>query len=183
MKCFQNNQLKLQQCVMTIGAFDGIHRGHQALIRKAKTQADAYGVPLVVYTFDPPPKVYFQKQTMLTTLPEKKKFLQELGVDYTIFASFDQAYAARSVGDFIDELGEVNPQEIWVGPGFHFGNEKSGSLEELNKVFHAYQHPAVTCSAGEVISSTRIRQLFQRQQVEQAYVLLGREPYSLPAVQ
>lgn len=183
MKCFQNNQLKLQQCVVTIGAFDGIHRGHQALIRKAKARADMYGAPLVVYTFDPPPKVFFQKQTMLTTLSEKKIFLQELGVDYTVFASFDQMYAARSVQEFIDELGEMNPQEIWVGPGFYFGKEKSGSIDDLNKVFPAYQHPAVTCQAGEVISSTRIRQLFQRQQVEQAYVLLGREPYSLTAVQ
>lgn len=179
MICFSNNELTLQQSVVTIGAFDGIHRGHQALIRKAKAQADSYGVPLVVYTFDPPPKVYFQNQDLLTSLSEKKQFLQELGVDYTVLASFDQAYAARSVKDFIDELSEVNPEEVWVGPGFNFGKGKSGSIVDLKKVFHAFAHPIVRCDEGVIISSTRIRHLFNCQQVDQAYNLLGRKPNTL----
>ncbi|MFE5430597.1 MULTISPECIES: FAD synthetase family protein [Peribacillus] len=183
MRSFQSNQLELEHSVVTIGAFDGIHRGHQALISKAKAQANSYGVPLVVYTFDPPPKVCFQNQSMLTSLPEKKKFLEELGVSYTVFASFDQAYAARSAQDFIDELSRINPKEVWVGPGFHFGKGKSGSIEDLDKAFNAFQHPVVTCAAGEVISSTRIRNLLQHQQAEQAYYLLGREPYSLNSTQ
>lgn len=183
MICLRNNQLQLDQAVVTIGAFDGIHRGHQALISKAKERADEYGVPLVVYTFDPPPKVYFQNQSILTSLPEKKKFLEELGVTYTVFASFDQAYASRSVQDFIDELSQINPKEIWVGPGFNFGNKKSGSIKDLAKNFNAYQHPIVTCSDGEVISSTRIRELFRHQEAEQAYYLLGRKPYALTNAQ
>ncbi|PIC63171.1 FAD synthetase [Sporosarcina sp. P13] len=183
MICLQNNQLELNQSVVTIGAFDGIHRGHQALISKAKAQADSYGVPLVVYTFDPPPKVYFQNQSMLTSLPEKKKFLEELGVSYTVFASFDQVYASRSVQDFIDELRRMKPKEVWVGPGFHFGKGKSGSMEDLAEYFNAFQHPVVTCSNGEVISSTRIRELIRHQKVEQAYYLLGRKPYALTNAQ
>ncbi|PIC57067.1 FAD synthetase [Sporosarcina sp. P12(2017)] len=183
MICFQDNQLELNQSIVTIGAFDGIHRGHQALISQAKAQADRYGVPLVVYTFDPPPKVYFQNQSMLTSLPEKKKFLEELGVSYTVFASFDQVYASRSVQDFIDELSKINPKEIWIGPGFHFGSGKSGSIEDLTKHFNAFQHPVVTCSKGEVISSTRIRELFRQQKAEQAYYLLGRKPYALTNAQ
>lgn len=179
MKVFQNNQLKLEQSIVTIGAFDGIHRGHQALIKKAKSQAEHHGVPLVVYTFDPPPKVYFQNQSILTSLPEKKRFLEELGVSYTVFASFNEEYAARSVQDFLDELRDMNPLEIWVGPGFNFGKGKSGSIEDLNHAFTAYQHPVVTCPEGEVISSTRIRKLLQHQQVEKAYDLLGRNQYSL----
>lgn len=179
MKCLQNNQLELSHSVVTIGAFDGVHRGHQALIRQAKMQADYYGVPLVVYTFDPPPKVYFQNQSMLTSLPEKKTFLEALGVSYTVFASFNEAYASRSVQDFIDELSRVNPKEIWVGPDFHFGKGKSGSIEDLVKNFNAFQHPIVTCSDGKVISSTRIRELLQHDEVKQAYDLLGRKPYTL----
>ncbi len=178
MEFFQNNQLKLEQSVVTIGAFDGIHRGHQALIKKAKSQAEHYGVPLVVYTFDPPPKVYFQNQSMLTSLPEKKRILKELGVSYTVFASFNEEYAARSVQDFIVELSDASPLEIWVGPGFHFGKGKSGSIEDLDRTFQAYQHPIVTCREGEVISSTRIRKLLQLKQMEKAYDLLGRNQYS-----
>lgn len=179
MICLSNNKLVLKESVVTIGAFDGIHRGHQALIRTAKAQADSYGVPLVVYTFDPPPKVYFQNQDMLTSLTEKKQFLQELGVDYTVFATFNQTYAARSVQDFIDELSEVNPLEVWVGPGFNFGKGKSGSIVDLKKAFHAFTHPIVRCDDGEIISSTRIRHLLNCQQVNQAYTLLGRKPNAL----
>jgi len=178
MRTFGNNQLKLGQSVVTIGAFDGIHRGHQALIKKAKSQADLYGVPLVVYTFDPPPKVYFQNQSMLTSLAEKKRFLKALGVSYTVFASFDKEYASRSVQDFIDELSDVNPREVWVGPGFNFGKGKSGTIENLDNAFNAYQHPVVTCPKGEVISSTRIRKLFQHKEAEQAYYLLGRSQFA-----
>lgn len=179
MRIYRNNQLKLDQSVVTIGAFDGIHRGHQALIKKAKSQADFYEVPLVVYTFDPPPKVYFQNQSILTSLSEKKRFLEALDVSYTIFASFDEEYASRSVQDFIEELGDVNPREIWVGPGFNFGKAKSGTIKDLDKAFKAHQHPIVTCPKGEVISSTRIRQLFQHEKVEQAYDLLGRNQLTL----
>ena len=179
MQSFRNNQLKLDESVVTIGAFDGIHRGHQALIKKARTQANQYGVPLVVYTFDPPPKVYFQNQSMLTSLSEKKRFLKALGVSYTVFASFDEAYAARGVKDFVDELSCVNPKEIWVGPGFKFGKEKSGSIDDLNHAFNAYQYPVVTCPKGEVISSTRIRKLFEHKEAKQAYDLLGRNEFAL----
>lgn len=100
--------------------------------------------------------------------------LEALGVSYTIFASFDEVYASREVQDFIDELSNINPREIWVGPAFHFGKKKSGTIQDLNKAFKAYQHPVVTCPKGEVISSTRIRQLFQHEQIEQANDLLGR---------
>lgn len=174
MKIFRENELQLKESIVTIGAFDGIHRGHQALIRKAKAQADFYNIPLVVYTFDPPPKVYFQNQSILTPLDEKQRFLEALGVSYTIFASFDEVYASREVQDFIDELSDINPREIWVGPAFHFGKKKSGTIHDLNEAFEAYQHPVVTCPEGEVISSTRIRQLFQHEQIEQANDLLGR---------
>ncbi|MBE1554315.1 FAD synthetase family protein [Sporosarcina limicola] len=182
MRVFRNNQLKLEQSVVTIGAFDGIHRGHQALIKKAKSQAELYGIPLVVYTFDPPPKVYFQNQSILTSLPEKKYFLEALGVSYSVFASFDEEYALRGVQDFIDELSDVNPKEVWVGPGFNFGKGKSGTIEDLNNAFKAYQHPIVTCPKGEVISSTRIRQLFQHKEAEQAYYLLGRNQFVLSGI-
>lgn len=179
MRVFQNNQLELKQSVVTIGAFDGIHIGHQALIKKAKSRAGFHGVPLVVYTFSPPPKVYFQNQTILTSLSEKKKFLEALDVSYTVFASFDEKYSSRSAQDFVDELSDMNPMEVWVGPGFHFGKGKSGTIEDLNVVFKAYQHPIVTCSDGEVISSTRIRELLRHNETEKAYYLLGRNQLAL----
>lgn len=174
MRVFQNNQLDLDRSVVTIGAFDGIHRGHQALIQKAKSRADEYGVPLVVYTFDPPPRAFFQNQLVLTQLPEKKRYLEELGVSYAIFASFDRDYAARTVDEYIDELKRLNPREIWVGPDFQFGKGKSGSILDLQDHFQTFQHPIVTCPEGEIISSSRIRHLLLHKEVEKAHFLLGR---------
>ncbi|MFT4413693.1 FAD synthetase [Fredinandcohnia humi] len=174
MKVFKNNQLKLNNSVVSIGAFDGIHLGHQALIRKAKMRADDHGVPLVVYTFDPPPKAFFQHQMVLTPISEKIQYLQELGCSYTVIASFDQEYASRSVTDFVEELALLHPLEIWVGPDFHFGKGKSGSITNLEKAFTAFQHPVVTCEEGNVISSTRIRNLLLQNKLDKAQSLLGR---------
>lgn len=174
MKIHGINELTLAQSIVTIGAFDGIHLGHQTLINKAKSRAEFFNIPLVVYTFDPPPKVYFQKADILTSLPEKKQFLEALGVCHTIFAPFNEKYASRSVEEFIEELASINPQEIWVGPDFQFGNGKTGTIEDLDRAFTAYQHPVVLCQRGERISSTRIRNLFQSEEIEQANNLLGR---------
>lgn len=174
-KTYRDGELELSRSIVTIGAFDGLHLGHQALINQAKLRAEEHRIPLIVYTFDPPPKVYFQNQSLLTPLAEKKEFLQIMGVDYTIFASFDDHYASKSVNDFLNELRKVHPKEIWVGPDFHFGKGKSGTARDLNTISKTYEQPVVRCPKGEVISSTRIRNLFQCQEVEQAYRLLGRQ--------
>ncbi|MEV9641181.1 FAD synthetase family protein [Mammaliicoccus sciuri] len=174
-KVYRDGELELPQSIMTIGAFDGLHLGHQALINRAKSRAEIYGVPFVVYTFDPPPKVYFQNQSLLTPFAEKEKFLRNMGVDYTIVASFDEHYASRSVGEFLVELRKIHPQEIWVGPNFYFGKGKSGTTQDLNMISKTFEQPVVRCSKGEVISSTRIRKLFQGNEADQAYCLLGRQ--------
>ncbi|UCZ52745.1 FAD synthetase family protein [Bacillus shivajii] len=174
MNVYKNDQLELNQSIVTVGAFDGIHRGHRALIHKAKAQADKYSVPLVVYTFDRPPRVYFQNQMMLMTQEEKMTHFQQLGVTHVIFASFTRDYASRSVDDFIKELNRLTPLEIWVGPDFQFGKGKSGTLEDLKQHFNAYKFPAVKCAEGEVISSTRIRKLIFDEDYEKAALLLGK---------
>lgn len=173
MQIFSCDSLKLPASVLAIGAFDGVHRGHQQLIRKAKTQADWMQVPLVVYTFDPPPRVYFQKKLQLASLPEKLERLRRLGVDHTVVAPFDTFYASREAEVFLDEIHTMNPVSIWVGKDFKFGANRNGNIDTLKQNFQINSLDLVCCQDGEIISSTRIRHLIANNMTAKAEQLLG----------
>lgn len=173
MRVHPSETLKLWDSVVTIGAFDGVHRGHQALVRRAVIRAAQLGVPSVAYTFDPPPRAYFQNAEILTPGPEKTGRLGALGLDHTVLAHFNAAYAARSAEDFLEELAELNPAEIWVGKDFRFGHGQAGDVEMLGRRFAVRVFEPVRCGVGEVISSTRVRSLMSQGFVGNALNLLG----------
>jgi riboflavin kinase / FMN adenylyltransferase len=170
----KEGELELKQSVVTIGAFDGIHIGHQSLISKAVSRAQELHVPSVVYTFDPPPRAFFQKQMILTNVEEKISFIKKLNVDYVIIANFDEHYISKSAEAFLEELKGLSPKELWVGPNFQFGKGKSGTIEHLVEQFNTVIHPLIKCSKGETVSSTRIRNLLYKQEEKLANELLGR---------
>lgn len=165
--------LKLPASVVTIGAFDGVHRGHQALIRRAKDRAARLSVPAVVYTFDPPPRAYFRDTLILTPLAEKLRRLEELGVDHAVVASFDAEYAARGAQAFLDELEGLSPREVWVGRNFRFGGDREGGLEDLEARFSTRVLEPVRSGSGEVISSSQVRALITQGAMVEARALLG----------
>ncbi|OIK14980.1 FAD synthetase [Bacillus sp. MUM 116] len=171
--------LQLPASVLTIGALDGVHKGHQALIKTAKERATELGVPLVVYTFDPPPRVYFKNAMLLSSLPEKLLKLESLGVDFCIIAPFNEHYMTKEVSSFISEITELNPVEIWEGPDFHFGKNREGTIDTLQKYFSVKIMQSLRCPSGEIISSSRIRTLFKENKQVQAEQLLG---WNLPEV-
>lgn len=165
--------LQLPASVLTIGALDGVHRGHQEMIRLARARAKELGVPLVVYTFDPPPRVYFQHTILLSSLPEKLRKLESLGVDHVIVAPFDADYVSKGVGTFLDELAEVNPLEVWEGSDFRFGRNRDGDINTLRERFAVHVVEPVRCPSGKIISSSRIRALLMQDLAEEARELLG----------
>lgn len=173
MRVHPANTLELPASVVTVGAFDGVHLGHQALIRRAVTRARALGVPAVVYTFDPPPRCFLQGVPQLTRLEEKLRRLAQLDVDHVVVARFDEAYMSRSAEGFIEEIRALNPNEIWIGRDFRFGRGRQGGLEELAAAFSVQVMDPICCTRGEVISSTRIRSLMAAGQREEAWALLG----------
>lgn len=175
MRIVNDNELSLPASVVSIGAFDGLHKGHQTLIKQAVRRAYELEVLSVVYTFDPPPRVYFQNQQVLTSIEEKLALIENLNVDYTIVANFDEHYASKPPADFITELSQLNTREIWVGSDFHFGKGKQGNIEMLSNYFTVNIHPFITCDQGEKISSTRIRELLQNNDWLEVYQLLGRK--------
>ncbi|KSU63329.1 FAD synthetase [[Bacillus] enclensis] len=167
------SSLELPGSVVAIGAFDGVHRGHQAVIRQSVQRSRKLKVPSVVYTFDPPPRVFFQGAKMLTTVDEKLWKLKKLGVQHTVVTQFDEVYAKKSASEFIHSLEKLNPVEIMVGGDFRFGKDRIGDISLLEKYFKVSVTKPVLCSQGSIISSTRIRQLISEGEVNLSNALLG----------
>jgi riboflavin kinase / FMN adenylyltransferase len=168
-----DRELQLSGCVLTMGAFDGVHLGHQELIRQAIRSARALRLPAVVYTFDTPPKVFFGQAEALTSLAARLTRIRRLGPDHIIVAHFAEAYRRRSAADFIAELGALNPHQIWVGEDFRFGSCKTGNVDLLRSYFNVRCIDPVRCENGEMVSSSRIRRLRHAGQLGVAAALEG----------
>lgn len=167
-----------QPCAVAIGAFDGLHRGHQALLAELRAQALALGVPALVYTFDPPTRVLLQGSEFLSTLEEKLELLGSLGVREVIAAPFTHEFAARPKGDFLADLAALRPEALVVGEDFRFGRGRTGGVDDLRGVCaRLTEYPLLHCG-GEAIKSSRVRALLGSGAVHEAAALLGR-PYSL----
>lgn len=169
--------------VLTIGNFDGVHVGHQAILRMIVDRARALAGESVLYTFEPHPRRVLQSEKalrLLETFDQKMETLAALGVDAVIAEPFDQAFAQVSPEEFIQDYvhARVRPVEVYVGYDFHFGRDREGSMRLLTERgphlgFSVTVVPEVSVE-GRDVNSTRIRQLLAEGQVEEAALLLGR---------
>jgi len=169
--------------VVAVGNFDGVHRGHRALIAEAKAQADARGVPLAVLSFEPHPQEYFRpspESFRLTPLRTKARLLADLGVDVLFALNFDGEMARRSPQDFVQNVlvAGLGIGGVVVGHDFEFGQKRAGNLATLSLLggqegFSVTAFDTVTASGDEKISSTLIRQLLKQAKPEEAARLLG----------
>lgn len=159
--------------VVAVGSFDGLHLGHQHLIHQAQQEAKNLHVPLLVYTFDPPSKVFMKGEGFLTDLTEKLELLRGLGVEITLIVPFTEAFAQRSKDEFLGDLRTLEAQRIYVGADFRFGQGRAGGLEDLRAVALTRILPLLELGGGPVKSS-RIRDLLRKGEVDQVKLLLGR---------
>jgi riboflavin kinase / FMN adenylyltransferase len=176
--------------VVCIGNFDGLHRGHQALVDRTTQLAQQLGCPAVVYTFDPhPAQVLFPERghKALFSREDLAHQLERHHVNIAIFEPFTKSFAALSPERFVaDYLVQwLKPRFVVVGEDFNFGNQRSGSvslLQELAKPLgFAVEVVPPVFWAGEVVSSSRIRRAVQDGNMELAQDLLGR-PFSLQGI-
>lgn len=167
------DELELTACVLTIGAFDGVHRGHQTLLSTVAERAAAVAIPAVAYTFDPPPRAVLANARVLTPLDDKLRRFAALGVSHAIVAPFDRAYAGRTAERFIAELRRLEPIELWVGEGFRFGARRAGDAALLAEHFDVRILSPVRSDDGREISSSRVRDLLESHAYEEAAALLS----------
>src|SRR5476649_119592 len=173
----------LRGAVVAIGNFDGVHRGHRALIAEAKLQAEARRSPLAVLSFEPHPQEYFKPSPdcfRLTPLRSKAHLLADLGVDALFALTFDAEMAATSPQDFVRNIlvCGLGISGVVVGHDFEFGQRRAGNLALLSQMgaaegFSVTPFDTVTASGDEKISSTLIRQLLKQAKPEEAARLLG----------
>lgn len=173
-----------QKCVATIGNFDGIHLGHQAIISQLKEIAGKHDLPTVIITFEPQPQEYFSPEhapARLTRLREKIEEMERLSVDRLICLRFDSELASLSPRDFVKRLliEGLDIRHLVVGDDFRFGKDRQGDYATLEKMADEFGYQLEhtnTCSfAGERISSTRIRQALANDDLNLARELLGRD--------
>lgn len=178
---------KFPRVVLTIGNFDGVHRGHQALMRRLINRAGEVGGTSAVFTFDPHPlKVLApEKCPPLINLPEGKMALfNEVGLDLIVNHAFSEEFALQSPRDFVELTlcRHLRPVEIYVGSDFRFGKGREGNVEYLRGLgdelgFRVIHVEPITYK-NVVVSSTLIRELLIKGRVEEAADLLGR-PYAV----
>ncbi|RTI09278.1 riboflavin biosynthesis protein RibF [Thermus scotoductus] len=161
--------------VVAVGSFDGVHLGHQYLLHQALAEAKSLHQPLLVYTFDPPTKVFTRGEGFLMDLTEKVEALRALGVELILAVAFNETFAKRKAEEFLEDLRKLGASRIYVGEDFRFGQGRGGGPENLAQVAPVRTVPLLTLG-GEPVKSSRIRALLQEGRVEEARHLLGR-PY------
>lgn len=173
--------------VITIGNFDGVHLGHQALLAKVKERARALGVPSVVMTFEPQPLEFFaaeRRVARLTRWREKVCLLRDAGIDQILVAQFNQKVAGLSPEQFVQHIlvDGLGVREVIVGDDFQYGRARAGDIVTLKAAGEQYGFEVAALSTvlydGERVSSTRIRQALAEADHALAAALLGR-PYSM----
>ena len=177
------NSQNLTGSVVTLGNFDGIHRGHQALIGGAVSDSKQIGVPSVVLTFEPHPLRVLapERAPKLILAPkDKMQILQSLGVDVVAVQHFDLAFAKRSAEEFVSDLlvRRLKARKIWVGRDLRFGQGRKGTVDDLIRWGRDLAFDVAVVEPilvqGNRVSSSRIRELVSKGRVDEVKDMLGR---------
>jgi riboflavin kinase/FMN adenylyltransferase len=174
--------------VVTIGTFDGVHLGHQAIFREMVKEAAEIDGETVVVSFYPHPRIVLGLDStnlkFINTQERKVNLIEEAGIDYLVVIPFTKAFASLTSEEFIRDfiVEKVHPVKIYMGYNHHFGKNRQGSFDELVKMGEEYGFEVEQIGAQEAndvaISSTKIRKLLETGAVKAANSFLGYE-YSI----
>lgn len=171
-----------RRSVLAIGNFDGVHKGHQALLQTARDVARAQGVPAAVLLFEPHPRAFFAPDKPLfriTPLPRKLALLAAYGMDAAIVLKFDKALASRTAIEFIADIlvADLAVSHVVVGYDFHFGKDRKGNAgllrDEGQRLGFGVSEVAQVSGGDTAYSSSAVRALLAKGDVAGAAGMLG----------
>lgn len=174
-------------CALTIGNFDGVHQGHQAMLSLLVQQARKQNIAATVLTFEPHPIEFFAPQkapARITTLRDKLTVLQQCGIDQVVVLRFDQKLANLAPTEFINLLSSqgLHARYILIGDDFRFGRQRQGDYQLLRELSGQYGFTVESMNsfkqAGQRVSSSLVRQVLHDGDMQLASTLLGR-PYAI----
>ncbi|MEH6587736.1 MAG: bifunctional riboflavin kinase/FAD synthetase [Halioglobus sp.] len=174
-------------CVATIGAFDGVHLGHQAVIQHLKEKATQLDLPSVVIVFEPLPREYFspvQAPARIMSFREKFQSMADLGVDCLLRIRFNEELREMSAKRFVEDVfvSGLGARYVVLGDDFRFGNDRQGDVQFIQQQGQKHGYDAGPTPTqeweGQRVSSTRIREALESADFDRAETMLGR-PYSI----
>jgi riboflavin kinase/FMN adenylyltransferase len=178
------HQINERPTILTIGAFDGVHRGHQQLIQGTVRRGLELGYQSAALTFNPHPDLVIHPERdrlYLTSLDERVELIEQLGIDLLIVMPFTRETMSLSAMDFMSSMCQaVALRELWVGWDFALGRKREGDLPRLRQIgqqlgYTVHPVSAFALADGTPISSTRIRNALAAGDLETATMLLGRQ--------
>lgn len=172
------------KAVITIGTFDGVHKGHKTILKEVVSHAATAGGESVLLTFDPHPrKVIFPLQTIaiITPLQEKLQLITDIGIEHIVVVPFDESFAGLSATEYIEQflIKNFNPHSIVIGYDHRYGHDRTGDINLLKQYgaihnFEVVEIPAQLI-ANAAVSSTKIRNAIIAGNIEEATDMLGRQ--------
>jgi riboflavin kinase/FMN adenylyltransferase len=173
---------QIKDSVVTIGTFDGVHRGHQKIIKRLVTIADTEQLQALVLTFFPHPRMVVQKDSsikLINTIDEKANLIQDLGVDHLVVKAFTKEFSRLTALEYVRDVlvNTLHIKHIIVGYDHHFGRNRTANIKDLKEYGAFYGFKVTEIDAQEVgdvaVSSTKIRTALKEGAIKEANQFLG----------
>ncbi len=167
---------------VTIGTFDGVHIGHQKIVKDLVKQAHDNNKKSALLTFFPHPRMVLQKEAsieLINTIEERKKLLEKTGLDYLIIHPFSREFSRLSALDFVRDVlvNQLNVSKLIIGYDHHFGKNREGNIEQLTEYSHIYNFKVQEIPAQDIdtvaVSSTKVRRALKEGLLKTANKYLG----------
>ena len=186
MKIYNNTNLNIKhkKAVVAIGNFDGVHLGHQKVIKEAKVKAKKLKLPFGVMTFEPLPVMFFNKKIKnhrVNSLNQKKYYLKKLKLDFLIIVKFNRIFSSLTAEEFIEKIiyKKINCKYLYISRNFKFGFKRKGNLNTLKSFENTFGYKSIITKPRKknkkIISSTMIRKKIAAGKIHEANKLLGRK--------
>ena len=186
MKIYNNANLTTKHCrgVLAIGNFDGIHLGHQKVIKEAKNKAKKNKLPFGVMTFEPMPVMFFNKiikNHRVNSLEQKKFYFKKLKIDFLIIIKFNKKFSKLTAEQFIKKIifEKTKCKYLYVSKNFKFGNQRKGNISTLKKFENEFNYKNLITKTfkknNKIVSSSLIRKKIRQGKIEEANKLLRRD--------